>query len=434
MKQEYSYLAFGILLFLMACSSGKREGISGSLLHHKRQPEFPGVIYAEGNNLQQLIDKAPAYSTIMCNSNNELLVSTPIVINKPLNLKGLKARLPDGLGKQSIIEVKSEYVTITDFELSGNASTVPQSERAALITVYAGGFRIERGLVKNSSKEGIEVDQREFPKPVDGGVIRDIVGKGCMRDVVSLGGPAGPEPHIKNILVENIRGYNSLLRGTVEVSDGAENITVRKIYAKNCFYAIDVQDHNKKEINRHVLIDDVYALHCTHAIRTFNHANGHSNLTLTNITAEQCEETLYVSNTDNVIVQNVKIIGYGGEKPAISLTNCDALTVRDVTLVDCTARSEGLLVENCADVTVDGIRVSGSDNLLSGITFRLSKKNNYGNLIIRNVCANKVRGAGIILEETEPEITLKNYIISNNISAIKDNIYGVNRLVYNNLK
>ena len=432
MKPKYNFLSLFLLLSLFACTSGKQEGSSGFSLC-KNQDEFPSIIYSEGDNLQKVIDSAPAYSTIICNSNYELMVSEPIVINKPLTLNGLNARLPDKLGKRSIIEIKSENVTITDFELTGNASTVPQSERAALITIYTGSFHIESGLVKNSSKEGIEVDQREFPNPVDGGVIRDIVGKGCMRDVVSLGGPAGPEPHIRNILVENIRGYDSSLRGTVEVSDGAENITVRKIYAENCVYALDIQDHNKHEINSNVLISDVYAVRCTHAIRTANHANGHSSLTLQNITAEHCEKALYVYNTEGVTIQNVRIEGYNGKDPAMLIANCNALTIRDLTFSNCNSEVEGLLLKDCNNITVDGVRLLNSNKLLSGITFRLSTVNDYENLIIHNVCANKVQDAGIILERTNPKITLKNYIISDNISKIHDHIKEDNRLLTNNL-
>lgn len=390
-------------------------------------------IYTEGNNLQQLIDSVPDYSIIICNPNKELLVPTPIEINKPLTLKGLHARLPEKLGKQSIIEIKSENVTITDFELTGNANTIPQSERAALITVYTGGFRIERGLVRNSSKEGIEVDQREFPKPVDGGVIRDIEGRACVRDVISLGGPAGPEQHVCNVLIENIRGYNSSMRGPVEVSDGCVNITVRKVYAENCSYAIDVQDHNKKEINRHVLIDDVYALNCNHAVRTGNHPNGHSYLTITNITAEKCKKMMYVYNTNNVNMQNIRIISYAGEGPAMYVKNCNNLILRDLALINCTSKEEGILVENCNNVTIDGIRMKNSENLSTCVSYVISEDKNFSNLFISRVSGKDAQDAGIVLEKTNENAVLTDYIISNNIATVTDWIRGYNGLLINNI-
>lgn len=395
--------------------------------------ERPKSIYTDGDDLQQVINEAPQYSTIICNRNRQLTIDVPIIIDKPLTLKGLNARLPAGLGKSSVIEIRAKGVTITDFELLGNTATVNQNDRAALMKVFFGDFRIERGYLENSSKEGIEVDQQESQFPIDGGTIRDIVGRGCMRDVISLGGPAGPEPHVRNVHLENIRGYNSPLRGSVEVSDGGVNITVSNIYAENCYYAIDIQDHNKQEINRHIVVDNVHAVKCIHAIRTQNHSNGHSNLSITNVTAENCKKTLFVSNTDFVNIQNVKIIGYEGEGPAMSVTNCKILTILDVILADCISGEEGLLIENCNDVILDGVRLSNSNNLLSAVTFRLSSSNNYRNLIIRNVFANELQGAGIILEKTDPGILMENYLITNNFSKIKDNINGNKALIINNL-
>jgi hypothetical protein len=397
------------------------------------QNEAPATIYTDGDDLQQVIDNAPHHSTVICNRNRQLVLSVPIIISKPLTLKGINAALPENLGNTPLIEVKSEGVTITDFVLRGNAATVSQDDRAALLTVFFGDFRIERGRVENSSKEGIEVDQQEFPNPIDGGVIRDIVGRGCVRDVISLGGPAGPEPHIQNILVENIRGYNSSKRGTVEVSDGCVNVTVRKIFTEDCFYAIDIQDHNKQEINRNVLIDDVYALRCTHAVRTANHLNGHSNLTLMNITAEQCKKTFYVSNTENVTIQNVKIVGYTGEGPAISVTNCNGLTVRDITLIDCTSREAGLLVENCSDVIIDGVMLKNTESLSSAVAYRISENRAFSNLSITNVHAKNTGDAGIVLEKGSRSTSFSDYIISGNITMVADRIGGTNGLIINNI-
>jgi len=424
------FFSFSETVFCYNISSDKKACSIDSL---EDEIVMPQLIFTGGNNLQHVIDSAPNHSTIICNSNRQLTVAVPITISKPLMLKGLNAKLPDNLGKTSIIEVKSEGVTITDFVLRGNATTVSQKERAALITIYTGGFCIKRGLIENSSKDGIEVDRREFPTLVDGGVIRDVVGRGCVRDVISLGVPAGPEPHVKNILLENIRGYDSSLRGPVEISDGCQNVTVRKIYAENCSYAIDIQDHNKQEINHNILINDVYALRCTRAIRTANHPNGHSKLTLVNITAEHCEKALYIHNTNNVNIQNIRILGYNGEEPAMSLANCNDITVRDVSLIDCASRKAGIFVENCVDMTIDGVRLRNSENLSGGVVYRLSEDRNFGNLIITNVCAKNVNNTGIVLEKKDIGATLSGYIISNNIAMIIDGIKDLNGLVINNI-
>ncbi len=431
-KRRNNFLNLLVILLLLGCSANREKNNYVSSWNAKTD-DVPIIFYNKGNNLQQIIDGAQPYSTIIFNPSHQLLISTPIVLHKPLTLKGLNARLPDELGDQSIIVVKSENVTITDFELTGNASTVPQSERAALITVYTGDFRIERGKLKNSSKDGIEVDSRDFPNPVDGGVIRNIVGKGCIRDVISLGGPAGNKTHIKNIFVENIRGYDSNLRGTVEVSDGAENITVRKIYAENCIYAIDVQDHNKSEINKNILIDDVYAIRCQHAIRTANHENGHSFLSIENITAVACEKSLYVKNTNHVKIQNLNVLDYNGEEEAaIHISNCDALTMNNIGFEKCASGKEALLIENCNNVTVDDIKITNSPNFYCGLVYRLTENNLFENLMISNISVLGGRNTGIILDKTNSSATLNNYIITNNLASFKDNINGNNKIVKNN--
>ncbi|CAN0072702.1 unnamed protein product, partial [Chrysoparadoxa australica] len=203
----------------------------------------------------------------------------------------------------------AEDVSILDFRLNGNARTVDQADRAPLIRIFKSNFRLERGLFENSSKDGVEISPLVEYGDIDGGVVRDIVGRGCVRDVISINGSHETKStFIRNILVENIRGYDSSLRGPVEVSDGSENITVRNVYAENCVYAVDWQDHNRPtEINRNVLIDNVYALKCRYAIRNAVHDFGHTTLTLTNIVAEKCLEPLKVANTSNVVIQNVRI-------------------------------------------------------------------------------------------------------------------------------
>ena len=62
------------------------------------ESEVPVFIYAGEKNLQEVIDSAPPFSTIICDPNKQLQISIPVVINKPLTLSGLNAGLPDKLG------------------------------------------------------------------------------------------------------------------------------------------------------------------------------------------------------------------------------------------------------------------------------------------------------------------------------------------------
>lgn len=393
------------------------------------------LIYFEGTNIQNAVDSAQPFSTIIFNRNEQLLISSPILVKKPLILIGLNAFLPDSLGKTSILDIFSENVSVTDFALTGNANTVSQNDRAALINIYAGSFRIERGVFNNSSKDGVKISPEQDSNGITGGVIRDIVGRGCVRDVVSISGTNG-ENHacVKNILVENIRGYNSLLRGPVEVSDGSENITVRNIYAENCIYAVDWQDHNSKsEINRNVVINNVYALNCRYAIRNAVHDFGHSYLTITDITAENCEEPIKLLNTSQVFVQNIRIIGQNGNKIPFFAGNCHGLTVKNVTIENTNSSLEGIRLENCDEVLIDGITFLGnSTNFSSLVMYNISENKIFNNLRILNVCVENVSTAGITLEK-ENNATLENYIVSGNTAKIDDRINGKNAIISNNI-
>ena len=244
--------------------------------------------------------------------------------------------MPEKLSRTPLVVVQSEGVTVSDFELHGNGDTVPQAERAPLLVLEAGGFTVERGLFTNSSKDGILIDGSALTgADLTGGVVRDIVGRVIRRDLVSVGGSGATGHRIRNVLFDNVRCYGSEFRGTVEVSDGSENITVRKVYAEDCLYAIDVQDHgNPNQINRNVVIEDVYARNSRHAIRTASKPLGHTNLVLRNIVAEHCVAPLEIKNIDNVTLHGVTILDHTSPNPPVSVVNCDGLSIRDVTIKD----------------------------------------------------------------------------------------------------
>src|SRR5690242_14140724 len=115
-------------------------------------------IQVGSGDLQKVIDAAPPNSTIVCDPNRELTLSTPIKVDKPLTIRRLHARLPEKLGNTSLVLVTSKGVTISEFELTGNGDSVPSKERAPLMIVAAGEFRVENGRFNNSSKDGVMID------------------------------------------------------------------------------------------------------------------------------------------------------------------------------------------------------------------------------------------------------------------------------------
>ena len=278
------------------------------LQNYPAAAEAPTVIRVGDRNIREEIRAAPPHSVIVFDRNRTLTVSAPIVIDKPLTIRGINAKLADELARIPIIIVESPGFRLEDFELRGNASDVPSDDRSPLVTIRAGDFSVERGVFINSAKDGVMI--QGVASDIVGGTVRDVVGIGNVRDVVSIaGGKQGAK--IRNVLVENIRAYGSILRGAVEVSDGIDNVTVRKIFARDCVYAVDVQDHDHpRQDNHNVTLQDIYAVNCRHAIRTKNSVKGHTNLTIRDVTAERCELPLRISNTDNVTLSNVRVLDH----------------------------------------------------------------------------------------------------------------------------
>src|SRR6185503_14559322 len=113
---------------------------------------------ASASDLQKMIDAAKSNSVVQCDPNQQWTLSTPVKIQKPLTLLGLHARLPEKLGSTPLLIVEAKGVTVADFELVGNADSVPQKDRSPLLIIAAGDFRVERGHFINSSKDGVMID------------------------------------------------------------------------------------------------------------------------------------------------------------------------------------------------------------------------------------------------------------------------------------
>ena len=384
-------------------------------------------------DLQAIVDAAPSNSVVQCDPNQVLTLSSPVTIRKPIILAGLRAQLPEKLGNSALIVVEAPGVAVTDFEFVGNADTVPQNERSPLLIIRAGDFRVERGQFLHSSKDGVMIDADLSSGDIVGGVVRDIVGRGVVRDVVSISGSGGKGRRIRNVLVDNVCCYDSRLRGAVEVSDGTDNITVRKVYAESAVYALDVQDHNEPEqSNRNVLIEDVFALRCKHALRTANSRKGHSNLTIRNITGQECIVPVQISHTANVHLSNVRVLNHTSGKTPVQIENCRGLTLRDVVFENLTWSDPAVLLQNCGDVLVDGVSVRGLTNQFeSAVCFRLNTQEDFSGLRISNVSARGASSAGIVLEARKAG-TLSDYSISSNLTTVQDRIKGERGTVQNN--
>ncbi len=335
--------------------------------HHTLAAKEPPATRFTGDSaaaFQALLDQALEGADVVCEQAQPLVVSHSLTIRKPLTLRGLKASLPEKLGQTPILIVEALNVTLTDIEMHGNYQSVKQADRAPLIHLKRGGFRIERCRFYDGSKDGIMVTPDDGTDDIVGGVIRDIEGHRMGRDLVSLSGGCGGQ-RICDVTVENVRLKTGYFRGAVEVSDGTDHITVRRVYAEDAVYALDVQDHGAMQSgktkpsapNTNVTIEEVEAVNCKHLIRTANHALGHTNLTLRGFTARECQLPVQISNTTHVRVENVVIINQSAKRSPIALRRDDDVEIRNITLRGFKPGVEAVLNQNSNRVKIEGLTV-----------------------------------------------------------------------------
>lgn len=325
----------------------------------------PGLLAAapipytgDGSDLQAVIDAAPAHAVIACDPGVELVLAGSIHIAQPLTLRGLRARLPDGLGRTPIVVVTADDAGVEDLVLSGNHPTVPQDERSPLLLIHGSRFRVERCRFAASTKDGVLVTPANGVD-VEGGVVRDIEAAGMGRDAVSIAGD-NRGARVRNVRVERVRLLGSFRRGALEISDGTENITARNIYAEDAVYAVDVQDHGGASApNRNIILEDIAAVDCRHLVRTLNTARDHANLTLRRGSAIRCLHPLAISHTDNVRIEAVRIVAKPGvsESP-IQLRNCRNVLVRGLYLEGFAKPPPAVAAAQCRNVVVEDVRAA----------------------------------------------------------------------------
>ncbi len=315
----------------------------------------------DGSDLQKAIERAEAGSTIACDPKRTMEISKPIKIMKAITLQGVNAALPRGLSKTSLFVVEAEGVMIKDSEFHGNYDSVPQAERAPLVWFQAGKFRIERCSFFDGSKDGINITPLEGDNGRDivGGLIQDIKAFRMGRDAVSISG-GNNGLRVRDVIVRNVRLERGFHRGAVEVSDGADNVTVRDVYAEDAVYAIDVQDHGKPSApNTNIVIENVEAVRCKHIIRTANSPRGHEKLTLRNFSGKECALPVQISNTKHVRIENLSILNHTDAKsPPIRLQNCEDVLLTGVTIQTHSFHDEPIKIVKSTDVRIEDLSKS----------------------------------------------------------------------------
>jgi hypothetical protein len=293
--------------------------------------------------------------------------------------------------------------------------------------------------VLDSAKDGINVIPSRRSGRFRSGVIRDIVGRGNVRDLISIQGLGEKGREVGDLLVENVQAFDSRRRGAVEVSDGSVNVTVRKVYAEACVYGVDVQDHKQPgQVNRNVVIDGVTVRDCETAVRMANSDQGHTDLTIRNVVGERFRpsekrQAFQVRNTRNVVIDGVSLKGCVTD-PAVLIQNCDNVTLRNMTITTPRGAHRTVVLEDLQDARVDGLTFQGDvPGDEPGLVYRVASDEAFENLQVHNVTARGLRPAGVLLENTSKSGSLDYYILTDNLARILDRIEGPHSVIRNNL-
>lgn len=374
------------------------------------------VVTVEGYDLQGAIDAAAAGGLVLADPNRRIIIEQTIRVDKPLTITGLHAQLLDGLDNAPILRVTADGFRLNNFHLVGNRHTVDHANRASLVVIEASDFIVEQGTIEQSSEHGIEISAAG--KHAENGVVRDIIGHDMGRDHISLQGTGEAGFFVKNVVVERIRAYGSETRGALEVADGNENITVRDIYAEDCRYGVDFQDHVKQgmgQTNLRVSIEKVFVRRCSHAVRSATAAGmGHRFLTLRDISGMEwidgsdggkMAQPIVINHTDNVLIENVDLMGAGESiYTDLLILNSNNVRIRNLVVDELSVYREAILVENCSDVLIDDAYINASarqEGQDVAVRYRLNDEGHYENLRIRDLRA-KGSAERIVLEAVEP--------------------------------
>lgn len=314
-----------------------------------------------GAELQALLDRASPGAVIVCKQAAPLVVRVSLVVRKPLTLRGLKADLPPKLGRVPVLIVEAKNVALADIEMHGNYDSVGPDDRAPFIWIKRGDFRVERCRFFDGTKDGLMITPEDGTEDIVGGTIRDIEGVRMGRDLVSIsGGCKGLR--VRQVTVENVRLVKGYGRGAVEVSDGTDEITARRVYAEDAVYAFDVQDHRGPSApNTRVTLEDATAVRCRHILRTANSPQyKHADLTIRNFTGHDCQSPIQIKNTLRVRIDGLVITGTAAANAVpIDLTNDHDVTMRNVSIAGLPEGSPVVRAVGCSNVRIEALTLDG---------------------------------------------------------------------------
>eukprot|EP00189_Rhodosorus_marinus_P002446 CAMPEP_0113954412 /NCGR_PEP_ID=MMETSP0011_2-20120614/520_1 /TAXON_ID=101924 /ORGANISM="Rhodosorus marinus" /LENGTH=398 /DNA_ID=CAMNT_0000963501 /DNA_START=91 /DNA_END=1287 /DNA_ORIENTATION=+ /assembly_acc=CAM_ASM_000156 len=372
-------------------------------------------------SLEEQIESASDGDLLRANANCEWTVDNAISIRSRVRIRGVRAKLKSGVGLTAIFKVLEPGVIIEDFVLTGNKDSVKEAFRMSLILVFKSDVIIRRGVFYDSSQNGVAVRANQGATDIVGGLLEDLEGHGCARDVVSISTRDNGQRGTRNITVRNVRAYDSKKKGAVEVSDGAEDITVDNIYAEKCLYAIDIQDHSKGELesNNRISISNVHAYRCKYAVRSETTDIGHSDIEISNVLAQGCVRTMALKNIRNLSIHNIRSEGNKGNGHAIELVNCDNLVLRDARFGNRLGTVSAVWVKNSKNARIYSVKLKSGSLFKYGITVLATLSEDFESLMLEENDVASASTVGIRILETNAQSSLGDIVLANNIGTIR---------------
>ena len=102
-----------------------------------------------------------------------------------------------------------------------------------------------------------------------------------------------------------------------------------------------------------MLLEDVTAVNCKHVIRMANSKIKHANLTLRKFTAADCKQPVKISNTTNVVIEDLTITNRTkADSARVRLDNCHGVRLGDIRIRGLAQGVEPIVAKNCTDVTI----------------------------------------------------------------------------------
>lgn len=431
------------------------------------------VTQAELNSLQSTLDLCAPETIVQCECSEIAELAKTLVVRKPLTLRGLRARLPAGKGDMPLVLVAANGVTFSDFELVGNRSTVSQAQRQSLLVVQGNDFHVANGVFRDSTRNGLSVELSESaPKNsrLVGGTIENVDGYDCARDVVSVSGNSNDDERarwdcaIMHVLIDNVRCFKDLKalhpsekrskndekeeekrrdekgekngndprvdsRGALEVSDGTANITVKRVYAENSEYALDLQTHESKQKNKNIVVDGpIVARNCLRVVGTRTMPGTCSNVEIRNVTAQHCQCAVEIrQNIDGLRIENVVAVDQDVSTAfsTVFIAKCNQVDVKNVRLGRCNIARDRAAVEicDCSNVSVDAFAADPASKFYAAVRYEVNGKNDCKNVRLSGVDARSAYTAGIVLDRAGKG-SLESYTVAGNNCAVLDRIKG----------